>query len=181
MDDRTVIVRRSSDHMTVTTWGTRIGRWSSGHPQASVRRPGGDRAVYIWPAEQKFWTVAHGLPCSDQQAAGRRLTDEWIFVTSADHPAKFNCELKWLGHCRMSKGWALQECLFGRRQPDFCRIWCKTRRAAIRRSIFLYWDVGLNHIVIMFICRKTLQGRVPGRNNLSWEMPALECQCKSSL
>ena len=142
MDDRTVIVRRSSDHITVTTWGTRIGRWSSGHPQVSVRRPGGDRAVYVWPAEQKFWTVAHGPPCSDRQAAGRRPTDEWIFVTSADHPAKFNCELKWLGHRRISKGWALQECLFRRRPPDFCRIWCKTRPAAIRQSIFLYWDVG---------------------------------------
>ena len=115
---------------------------------AVTGRPSGDRVVYVWLAELKFRTVAHGPPCRDRQAADRRPTDEWIFVTSADHQAKFNWELKWLGHRPMSKGWALQECLFRWRPPDFCRIWCKTRCAAIRWSIFLYWDGGLRQDVL---------------------------------
>ena len=89
---------------------------------------------------------------------GRQETYEWIFVTSADHPANFNCELKCSGHRLMTWGWALQECLFGRPPPDFCRIWCKTHRTVIGRSIFHYCDVGIMSWVtkVLFVC--TLRG-----------------------
>ena len=137
-DDRTGIVRWPRDHITINNWGTRIGRWSSGHPQASVQHPGGARLAGI--------TKIPGPPCADRQAAARRPTDEWIFVTSADDLANFNCELKCSGHRPMTWGWALQECLFGRPPHDFCRIWCKTRRTVIGRSIFLYCDVDLSNI-----------------------------------
>ena len=118
VDDRTVIPRTSSDHLAVTDWGMRIGRWSCGHPQGSVQRPAGDRAVSVWPPEPKFRTVAHGPPCGDRQAADGRPTNEWICVTLADHLPNFNCELKCSGRHPTSKGWALQECLFMQRPPD---------------------------------------------------------------
>ena len=125
VDDRTVIPRTSSDHLAVTHWGMRIARWSNGHPQAAVRYPAGDRAVSVWQPEPKFWMMAHGLPCGDRQAAGRRPTDEWLCVASADHPPNFNSELKCLGRHPTSKGWALQECLFGWRPPDLSQMGAK--------------------------------------------------------
>ena len=118
-----------------------IERSPTGVRTASRRCPFGRHS-------RKFPTVALGPPFADRQAAARRPTDEWIVVTLADHPANFNCELKCSGRRRMSKGWALQECLFGWPPPDFCRIWCKTRRTVIGRSIFLYCDIGYNQIVV---------------------------------
>ena len=118
VDDRTVIPRTSSDHLAVTHWVMKIARWSDGHPQAAVRRPAGDRAVSVRQPEPKFRTVAQRPLCGDRQAAGGRPTDEWICMASADHPPNFNCELKCSGRRRTSKGWALQECLFGQRPPD---------------------------------------------------------------
>ena len=147
-----------------TAWPM-TGGWSHGHRSMTVRSrynqqfegknrqmiersPAGDRAAsWRWlfgRHNRDFPTVALGSPCGDRQAAARWPNDEWIVGTSADHPANFNCELKYSSRRRMSPGWALQECLFGRPPPDFCRIWCKTRRTVIRRSIFLYCDVAIN-------------------------------------
>ena len=137
LDDCMGIVRWPCNHVTINNWRAQIGRWSSGHPQASVRRPGGARLVDITD-NFRWW------PLGRRALTARWPNDEWIIGTSADHPANFNCELKCSGCLWMSKGWALQECLFRRRLPDFCRIWCKTRRALIRRSILLYCDVGIS-------------------------------------
>ena len=46
---------------------------------------------------------SHGSPSGGQQATGWRPVGELICMTSADHPARFNCELKWPGRCPMSK------------------------------------------------------------------------------
>ena len=116
----------------------------SGVPTENGRCPCGRLWVFFRQLHPKFPRVTERRPAGDWAAPRGTPADELICVTSADHPAKFNCELKCLGRRRMSKGWALQECLFGRRPPDFCRIWCKSRRTAIRRSIFLYWDGSLS-------------------------------------
>ena len=149
-------------HSMGTPWMT--AGWSHGHRSMTVRSrynqqfegenrqmierspTGGRAASRRWPFgrhNRYFPTVALGSPCGDRQAAARWQNDEWIVGTSADHPANFNCELKCHGRRRMSPGWALQECLLGQPPPDFCRIWCKTRRTVIRRSIFLYCDVAI--------------------------------------
>ena len=147
-----------------TAWPM-TGGWSHGHRSMTVRSrynqqfegenrqmiersPSGDRAASRrWPFgrhNRYFPTVALGSPCGDRQAAARRLNDEWIVGTSADHPANFNCELKSSGCRRMSAGWALQECLFGRPPPDFCWIRAPDHRTVIRRSILPYCDVAFN-------------------------------------
>ena len=130
----------------------------SGVPTENGRCPCGRLCVFFCQLHPKFPRVAERRTAGDWAAPHGTPADELICVTLADHPAKFNCELKRSGRRRMSKGWALQECLFGWRPPAFCRIWCKSRRAAIRRSIFLYWD-GIftflfhcsNHILLWWI------------------------------
>ena len=112
----------------------------SGIPTENGGSPCGRLWVFFCQLHPKFPRVAERRPAGDLAASRGTPADELIWVTSADHPAKFNCELKWPGRRQMSKGWAFQECLFGRQPPDFCRICCKSRRAAIRRLIFLYWD-----------------------------------------
>ena len=115
-----------------------------GSPSGVLTENGGCPCGRLWvffrQLHPKFPRVAERRPAGDWEEHRGAPADELIGVTSADHPAKFNCELKCSGRLRISKGWALQECLFWRRPPDFCRIWCKSRRAAIWRSIFLYWD-----------------------------------------
>ena len=151
-----------------TAWPM-TGGWSHGHRSMTVRSrynhqfegenrqmiersPAGDRAASRrWPFgrhNREFPTVALGSPCGDRQAAARWPNDEWIVGTLADYPANFNCELKCSGRRRMSPGWALQECLFGRPQPDFCRIWCKTRRTVIWWLIFLCCDVAIRRPLV---------------------------------
>ena len=136
----------SHGHRSMTVRSRYNHQFESENRQMIERSPAGDHAASRrWPFgrhNREFPTVALGSPCGDRQAAARWPNDEWIIGTSADHPANFNCELKCSGRRRMSPGWALQECLFGRPPPDFCRIWCKTRRPVIRRSIFIYCDVA---------------------------------------
>ena len=100
-------------HTTALFMGTAwpmTGGWSHGHRSMTVRSrynqqfegenrpmigrsPSGDRAASRrWPFgrhNRDFPTVALGSPCGDRQAAARRLNDEWIVGTSADHPANF--------------------------------------------------------------------------------------------
>ena len=123
-------------------------RITPGSPSGVPTENGGCPCSHLWvffrQLHPKFPRVAERRPAGDWAAPCRMPADELICVTSADHLAKFNCVLKCSGCLRMSKGWALQECLFGRRPPDFCRIWCKTRRTVIRQSILLYCDLGLS-------------------------------------
>ena len=116
----------------------------SGVPTANGGCPCGRLWVFFCQLHPKFPPVAERWPAGDRAAPRGAPADELICVTSADHLANFNCELKCSGHRPMTWGWALQECLFGRPPPDFCRIWCKTRRTVIGRSIFLYCDVGFS-------------------------------------
>ena len=120
-----------------------------GSPSGVPTENGGCRCGHLWvffhQLHPKFPRVAERRPASDWAALRGTPADELICVTSADHLAKFDCELKCSGR-RMSKGWALQECLFGRRPPDFCRIWCKTRCTVIGRLIFLYCDVPIRWV-----------------------------------
>ena len=118
-----------------------------GSPSSVPTENGGCPCGHLWcffrQLHPQFPRVAEQRPAGDWAAPCGTPANELICVTSADHPAKFNWELKCSGRHRMSEGWALQECLFGRRPPDFCRIWCKTRRTVIGRSIFLYCDVAI--------------------------------------
>ena len=160
----------------VTVRWLSMSRLPADHPWVTVRRPDGERQMSVQPPVGFFPPIAPRIPTGHRAEAGRQLggvprdTGRWVNlrdiglsfffffffffddVTSAYHPAKFNCELKCLGCRRMSKGWALQECLFGQRPPDFCRIWCKSRRAPIRRSIFLYWDGTLKADSSVILC-----------------------------
>ena len=167
-------------HSMGTPWMT--AGWSHGHRSMTVRSrynqqfegenrqmierspTGGRAASRQWPFgwhNRYFPTVALGSPCGDRQAAARWQNDEWIIGTSADHPVNFDCELKCHGCRRMSPGWALQECLLGRPPPDCCRIWCKTRRTVIQRSILLYCDVAIKDIdlsINAWLARLTIYG-----------------------
>ena len=120
----------------------------SGVPTENNGCPCGRLWGFFRQLHPKFPRVAERKAAGDWAAPRGKQADELICVTSADHPAKFNCELKCSGRRRLSKGWALQECLFGLRPPDFCRIWCKSCRAATRRSIFLYWDGSFNILIL---------------------------------
>ena len=91
----------------------------SGVPTENGGCPCGRLWVFFRQLHPKFPQVAERRPAGDWAAPCGTPADELIYVTSADHPAKFNCELKFSGRRRMSKGWALQECLFGRRPPRF--------------------------------------------------------------
>ena len=146
-DDPAVSRQTPAGGRAVTVRWLSMSRLPADHPWVTVRRPDGERRMSVRPPvcffrqlHPKFPRVTERRPAGNWAAPRRTPADELICVTSADHPAKFNCELKCSGHHRMSKGWALQVCLFGRRVPNFCRIWCKSCRAAIWRSIFLYWD-----------------------------------------
>ena len=122
----------------------------SGVPTENGGCPCGHLWVFFRQLHPKFPRVAERRLAGDWLAGeGWQGTpaDELICVTSADHPAKFNIELKCSGRRWMSKRWALQECLFGWRPPDFCWIWCKTHRTVIGRSIFHYCDVGLRELL----------------------------------
>ena len=70
----------------------------------------------------------------------------------------------------MTWGWALQECLFGRPPPDFCRIWCKTRHTVIGRSIFLYCDIGfrVQCLIHSATCTHSLQTCLALECSHSW-------------
>ena len=46
----------------------------------------------------RLWVFFRQLHPKFPRVTERRLADELICVTSADHPAKFNCELKWPSH-----------------------------------------------------------------------------------
>ena len=148
-------IKVSSDDPAVSQWMPAGGhvvtvRWLSmsrlpaDPPWVTVRHLDGEWRMSVRPPVGFFFCQLHPkLPrvtkrrsVGDWAASRGTPADELICVTSAGHPAKFNCELKCTGRRRMSKGWALQECLFGRRPPDFCRIWWKSRRATIQRSIF---------------------------------------------
>ena len=91
----------------------------SGVPKEISGSPFGRLWVFFCQLHPKFPRVTERRPAGDRAASHGTPADELICVTSADHPAKFNCELKCSGRRPMSKGWALQECLFGRRPPDF--------------------------------------------------------------
>ena len=151
--DLPMAVRAPGDLRAMSTNRSIAVRSPSGdryNRQMIERSPSGDRAAPrrrpFGRHNRDFPTVALGSPCGDRQAAARRLNDEWIVGTSADHPANFNCELKSNGRRRMSAGWALQECLFGRPPPDFCRIRALDHRIVIRRSILPYCDVAITSV-----------------------------------
>ena len=95
--------------------------------------------VFFCQLHPKFPRVAERRLAGDWAASRRTPADELICVTSADHPAKFNCKLKCSGRCQMTKGWALQECLFGRRPPDFAGFDAKV---ASRRSDDQFFSIG---------------------------------------
>ena len=158
VDDRTVHpVRTSSDHPSWSPiWGMRIARWSGSHPQTAVRYvPAGDRAVYCLAARTEisgWWpTGCHAV--IGRQPAGDLPTSDFAW-TSADHPPNFNSELKCLGRHPTSKGWALQECLFGWRRPDFCWIWGKSPPRDHRAMDFsqLGWQLYAFFSSIIAIC-----------------------------
>ena len=46
----------------------------------------------------------------------------------------------------MTAGRVPDECSISGSPQDFCRIWCKSRRAVVVRPIFLYWDVSLINV-----------------------------------
>ena len=162
-DDRAMIPRTSSDHLAVTRWGMKIGRWPCGHPQASVRRPAGEQPVSVRPAaffssllEPKFRMVAHGPPSGDRQMPRGRPTDEWICVTSSDHPPNFSCKFKCSGRRPTSQGWALQECLFGRSSPDFSLMGSKWgAKLAVRSPPNRFFSVGTSALYLS-VCYKVL-------------------------
>ena len=91
----------------------------SGIPMEISWSPFGRLWVFFCQLHPKFPRVAEQRPAGDRAASHGTLADEFICMTLADHPAKFNCELKCSGRRPTSKGWALQECLFGRQPPDF--------------------------------------------------------------
>ena len=66
----------------------------------SVRLPVG----FFLQLHPKFLPVAERRPAGDWAASRRTPADELICVTSANHPAKFNCELKCLGRRQMNEG-----------------------------------------------------------------------------
>ena len=153
-DDPVVSRRTPAGDRAVTIRWLSKSRLPADHPWVTVRCPDGEQRMSVWPLVGFFPPITPQIPTSCRAAAGRwpggarrAPADELICVTSADHPANFNCELKCSRHRPMTVGWALQECLFGRLPPDFCRIWCKTRRTVIRRSILLYCDLGFRWVI----------------------------------
>ena len=80
------------------------------HPWVTVRHPDRERRMSVRPPVSFFPPITPQIPTDRRAEAGRRLgsaprdADELICVTLADHPAKFNCELKCSGRRRMSKG-----------------------------------------------------------------------------
>ena len=79
-----------------------------GSPSGVPTENGGCPCCHLWgffrQLHPKFLRVAERRPAGDWAALRGTPADELICVTSADHPAKFNCELKCSGCRRMSKG-----------------------------------------------------------------------------
>ena len=79
-----------------------------GSPSGVLTVNGGSPCGCLWvffcQLHPKFQRIAKRRPAGDLAASHGTPADELICVTSADHPAKFNCELKWPGCHRMSKG-----------------------------------------------------------------------------
>ena len=154
--------------LIIWTCPAMIQRWSSDDPAVSQRTPLGDfpclgcRQItpgspsgvptensgspfgrlwfFFCQLHTKFPWVAEQRPAGDRAASRGTPADELICVTSADHPAKFNCELNLPG----AAGRVPDEGYAGGSPQDFCRIWCKTRRTVAVQPIFLYWDVGFS-------------------------------------
>ena len=108
----------------------------SGIPTENGGSPCGRLWVFFCQLHPKFPRVAERRPVGDREASCWTLANELICKTSADHQAKFNCELKCSGRW-ISKGWALQECLFG--HPIFAGFDAKV---AARWSDDRFFSIG---------------------------------------
>ena len=79
-----------------------------GSPSDVPKENSGSPCVRLWvffgQLHPKFPRVAEWRPAGDRAASRGTPADELICVTSADHPAKFNCKLKCSGRRPMSKG-----------------------------------------------------------------------------
>ena len=76
----------------------------SGVPTENGERPCGRLCVFFHQLHPKFPRVAERRPAVDWAASRGTPADELICVTLADHPVKFNCELKCSGRRWISKG-----------------------------------------------------------------------------
>ena len=113
-DDPAVSQRTPAGGRGLTVRWLSMSRLPADHPWVTVRHPDGERRMSVRPPvfffrqlHPKFPRVAERKPAGDWAASHRMPAEELICVTSADHPAKFNCELQCSGCRRMSKGWAL--------------------------------------------------------------------------
>ena len=148
-DDPAISRRTPAGGRAVTVRWLSMSRLPEDHPWVTVPTenggcPCGRLWVFFLQLHPKFPPVAERRPAGDWPVPCGTPADELICVTSADHPANFNRDLKCSRHRPMTGGWALQECLFRRPLPDFCRIWCKTGRAVAVRPILLNCDVPIS-------------------------------------
>ena len=113
-----------------------MSRLPADHPWVTVRRPDGERWMSVRPPvgffhqlHPKFPRVAERRPACNWAECRGTPANELICVTSANHPAKFNCELKCLGRRRMSKDEHFRSACSGGGRPIFAGFDAKVTRS----------------------------------------------------
>ena len=119
-DDPGVSQRMPAGSRVVTVRWLSMFRLPTDHPWVTVRHPDGKWWISVQPPVVFFPPITPQIPTGRGAEAGRWPGSVlWpmslICATSVDHPAKFNCELKWV------KDEHFRSACSGGGRPIFCR------------------------------------------------------------
>ena len=93
-----------------------------GSPSSVPTENGGSPCGHLWVVfcqlHPKFPRVAERRPAGDHAVSRGTPANEIICMTSADHPANFNCELNLPDHRRTSARWVLYRRITAGFLPD---------------------------------------------------------------